>query len=392
MMVTTRERDGYSSYTKQQDGDKEMRKTDMTSTTAADRNTYSDRIRGCLIGGAAGDALGYAVEFDSLKTIRKRYGEAGITKYEKDFSTGVAVFSDDTQMTLFTADGIMAAMDAGVTVPASRKLYPYVYSAYLDWYRTQGGTPARERIKDIPHSSLMDVPDLNVRRAPGITCMNALSSPKKRDLYKPINSSKGCGGIMRTAPVGLLYPDASLTEIVEMGAEISAITHGHPLGCFPSGIFSAIVRQAVYSDEERSLAVMIGNAVNAARELYGRSDCWDDLEALIDKAVCMAGNARSDTDNIRELGEGWVAEETLAIAVYCALRYEHDFSGGIIAAVNHSGDSDSTGAVTGNILGALHGYESIDDKWKRELEMKGLLLRMADRMASTSEYHQDQSV
>ena len=55
-----------------------------------------------------------------------------------------------------------------------------------------------------------------------------------------------------------------------------------------------------------------------------------------------------------------MAEETLAIAIYCSLKYQNDFSKGIIAAVNHSGDSDSTGAVTGNILGALLGFDAIE--------------------------------
>lgn len=56
----------------------------------------------------------------------------------------------------------------------------------------------------------------------------------------------------------------------------------------------------------------------------------------------------------------------------------NDFSKGIIAAVNHSGDSDSTGAVTGNILGTLLGYDAIDEKWKRNLELKDVILEMAD--------------
>ena len=73
-----------------------------------------------------------------------------------------------------------------------------------------------------------------------------------------------------------------------------------------------------------------------------------------------------------------MAEETLAIALYCALRYEHDFSGGLIASVNHGGDSDSTGAVTGNILGAINGYDAIEDKWKTDLELSNVILEMAD--------------
>ncbi len=102
------------------------------------------------------------------------------------------------------------------------------------------------------------------------------------------------------------------------------------------------------------------------------------LEQLIDKAVMLSKNGEDDLSNIHQLGEGWVAEETLAIAVYCSLRYENDFSKGVIAAVNHNGDSDSTGAVAGNILGAWLGYDAIEEKWKRNLEFMRVILELAD--------------
>ena len=106
----------------------------------------------------------------------------------------------------------------------------------------------------------------------------------------------------------------------------------------------------------------------------------DELICLIDSAIELSENSDSDLDNIHRLGEGWVAEETLAISIYCALRYQKDFSAGIIAAVNHRGDSDSTGAVTGNILGALLGYDAIDEKWKKDLELIDVIIEMADNL------------
>lgn len=66
---------------------------------------HLDRYRGCLLGGAAGDALGYPVEFLSLTDIQEQYGPAGITSYT--LQNGVAQISDDTQMTLFTANGLL---------------------------------------------------------------------------------------------------------------------------------------------------------------------------------------------------------------------------------------------------------------------------------------------
>ena len=85
-----------------------------------------------------------------------------------------------------------------------------------------------------------------------------------------------------------------------------------------------------------------------------------------------------DEEAIRMLGEGWVAEETLAIAVYCALKYKHNFDRALIAAVNHDGDSDSTGAVTGNLLGASLGLSGIPLKYQYALELREIILELAD--------------
>lgn len=101
----------------------------------------------------------------------------------------------------------------------------------------------------------------------------------------------------------------------------------------------------------------------------------------MDKAVALAGKDIDDSDAIRQIGEGWVAEETLAIAVYCVLKYPDDFEKAVVASVNHSGDSDSTGAVTGNIMGAIVGYDSIPPYYKDNLELRWLIEEIADDMA-----------
>lgn len=76
-------------------------------------------------------------------------------------------------------------------------------------------------------------------------------------------------------------------------------------------------------------------------------------------AIDLSANDHFDLQNIGALGGGWGGEETLAIALYCAIRHFDNFEEAMIAAVNHGGDSDSTGAVTGNILGAAIGYDAI---------------------------------
>ena len=99
---------------------------------------------------------------------------------------------------------------------------------------------------------------------------------------------------------------------------------------------------------------------------------------LMRKSVDLASMDKNDLEAIHQLGEGWVAEETLAIAVYCALKYPNDFDKALIATVNHKGDSDSTGAVTGNILGASLGLKGIPEKYMTKLELKDVILEIAD--------------
>lgn len=346
------------------------------------RDAYRDKIRGGLFGGAVGDALGYPVEFRSYHSILLHYGEGGIQEYALNPGNGLALISDDTQMSLFTANGIIFGDTRGHMRGIWGGTTCYVQEAYKDWLETQTG--GRKRRDDFHASWLLDVPVLHCRRAPGNTCLSALERGQYGSMKAPINNSKGCGGIMRVAPFGLYYPPGycfeSREKLDEAGAELAALTHGHSLGYIPAAILTHIVNAAVYGDCPRgdTLPDAVEDAMDAAARLFGGDAHWPELRTLVARAEELSGNGGSDEENIRALGEGWVAEETLAIAVYCALRYAGDFSRGVIAAVNHSGDSDSTVAVTGNILGAWLGYEAIEDKWKKNLELSDVILEIAD--------------
>ena len=336
----------------------------------------SDQIRGSLLGGAMGDALGYPVEFLRRSQILRRYGEQGITAYEYDPLTGKALISDDTQMTLFTAEGMLRAAEG------ERPFYVSVAEAYQHWLITQ----EQHMVSPDPNSPLRSVPELYRRRAPGNTCLSALYEARLRPmtedpLAEPCNHSKGCGGIMRVAPLGLCLADHRAAALE--GARMAAITHGHPLGYLSAAVLTCLLSHILYSTGE-TLEQMIRNALQTVGALFPTLPHFDRLRRLTEHALLLAKNADSDAENIPLLGEGWVGEETLAISLYCALRYEEDFSAGLIAAVNHDGDSDSTGAVTGNLLGALHGYEAIAEKWKQNLELQEVLLDTADALIRIS--------
>ena len=362
---------------------------DIVANKKKEKEKYLDQIKGSLIGGAAGDALGYAVEFLQDYQIFRKYGKEGITEY--CLKNDIAQISDDTQMTLFTANAILF----GDTRLAMRGIGgdPMMYAplSYADWFITQS-LPYEEGLKVKRYSGkwgiswLLDVPEMYDRRAPGSTCMSAIDSilkgTSRSDYIKePMNDSKGCGGVMRIAPLGLHYQIQSgdLNELDLLGAKMSAITHGHPLGYMPSAVLTHILNRLVYQKNEKlSLRQIVIEARDAARNIFGDNEYVRKLRELIDLAIELAENCVDDLENIHRLGEGWVAEETLAIAIYCSLKYQYDFSAGIIAAVNHGGDSDSTGVVTGNILGALLGYNRIEDKWKKNLELHDVICEMAE--------------
>ena len=351
---------------------------------------HLDAVRGCMAGGAAGDALGYAVEFWREKRIFDTYGPEGITEYETDSRSGKALISDDTQMTLFTANGLLAGETRGLMRGIAGPPREYVKSAYYDWLKTQQSTMREvnrhERYTEEGGVSwLLDVPELYSRRAPGNTCLDALTAKndnRKDYIRNPANNSKGCGGIMRVAPLALLYRpgenySGGLRELDLEGAQLAAITHGHSLGYMPAAAVTHIISR-ILTDENPDLKEIVLDARDMMEQLFAGDRHLEELIRIMNLAVELSENAADDLENIHALGEGWVAEETLGISLYCALRHKDDFSAGIIASVNHKGDSDSTGAVTGNILGALLGYSAMEEKWKENLELKDVILEMAD--------------
>ncbi len=343
------------------------------------RETHMDAIRGSLIGGAAGDALGYPVEFDKLSEIKAKYGDAGIQAYDLDPASGKALISDDTQMTLFTATGILNGHTRMQLRGVGGAPSFYVWLDYKAWLRTQQGIKKAPDYKT--DTWLAKVPGMYARRAPGMTCLSAIAAGEPGTIENPINNSKGCGGVMRVAPLGLFYEiiNGNVDDLDREGAAIAALTNGHPLGYIPAAVLTHILNRIVYSRERyHGLKEIVIEAKDAVAELFSDKKEMRRMAELIDRAVSLSENEDPDEDNIRILGEGWVAEETLTIAIYCALRHEDDFSAGIIAAVNHDGDSDSTGSVTGNILGAWLGYPAIDDIWKKDLELEDVILEVAD--------------
>ena len=355
-------------------------------------NTIQDRIRGSLIGGAIGDALGYPVEFMSLKKIRGKYGNSGITRFELK-ARGVAEISDDTQMTLFTANGLLNWWENENRLSGA-SIIPFVENAYLDWYYTQ---TRRARVnansKECHSTWLCHLPELAHNRAPGTTCISACEAIFNG--MQPQNNSKGCGGIMRVAPLGLLQAAyfnknggglMKVANLAKTGADIASITHLHPLGYLPAALLTLLVAHVTTLTTEEAKSSIV-DIVKESLNVVIQQERNDSLEEITDSAIQLAKSDYSDTDAIRLLGEGWTGEEAWAISLYCVIRHIDNIKEAIIAAVNHDGDSDSTGSITGNIMGAIYGYEAIRQERlfcpqgkdiEDTLELSNIILAIAD--------------
>lgn len=335
-----------------------------------------ERCQGCLVGGAAGDALGYEVEFDGLKQIKAHFGKNGITEYV--LHNGNALISDDTQMTLFTAEGVLRAENN--TVESCRDA---IAQAYKEWDLTQYNRyPLPEQ--KTADSRLLHVPELFCPRAPGNTCLSAIKAGCHGSVASPINNSKGCGGVMRVAPIGLYLPAAKMSpdDCDRLGAEAAALTHGHDLGWLPAAMLVHMVRRLTH--EEVNMHTAAASGISAMMRLFPEAAHLRDFIKLMDYAVRLADSSADKEDAIFQIGEGWVGDEALAVALFCAIRFENDFAGGIIAAVNHNGDSDSTGAIAGNLLGARLGLSGIPEQFRTNLELYDLMLEMGAELSLES--------
>jgi ADP-ribosylglycohydrolase/protein-tyrosine phosphatase len=321
---------------------------------------HADRLLGCLFGGAVGDAFGYAVEFDRVPTIQARFGPAGMT--EPVLNNGRLLVSDDTQMTMFTAEGLIAAFRAGEVDHAN--IVRSFRAAYVDWLATQQG-----RFAGGTAGGLLADAALWAARAPGNTCLSALIGGGQGTPETPINNSKGCGGVMRVAPIGLLRQFDSDTAF-DLGMRAAAVTHGHASGYLSAGAGAALIRELI---ADKTIAESVKTV---GQRLITEANHGEVLDAM-EQAITLAGRRLVDhPSSIRKLGGGWVGEEALGIALY-AVTVGTSFREAIVIAANHDGDSDSTASIAGQLWGAMHGLPGLPIAWVTKLDVFDALCRAA---------------
>jgi ADP-ribosylglycohydrolase len=307
----------------------------------------------------------------SYAEIVRDFGPDGIRDFAPAYGRTGAI-TDDTQMTLFTAEGLLRAdvrsANKGVCHGPS-----VVHHAYLRWLKTQGETPSMLDHQIEMDGWLASVKSLWSRRAPGQTCLSSLREARRLG-EAATNDSKGCGAVMRIAPVGLLVPP---DRAFEEASEIAALTHGHPSGFLAAAFLSKLLNEIVFG-------ASLADALQTAKGRLEKENHHDEVLAAVECAEDAASS-----DDLRavaegKLGAGWVAEEALSIALFSALT-GRTFEDAVVTAVNHSGDSDSTGAIAGNICGVLYGLEAIPDRWLTKLELRDEIQQVADDLLASTE-------
>jgi len=319
-------------------------------------------FRGCLLGGAVGDALGAPIEFKKLGEIRSEFGPAGLRDYSLAYGR-LGAITDDTQLALFTAEALLRAEHCRVR-DADCPVIEVAWHAYLRWLETQGEVVQRRGLPD-EDGWLVTVRELHARRAPGVTCMTGLKKGRMGTTDRPLNDSKGCGGVMRIAPAGFAYG-----EPFRLGCQLAALTHGHPTGFLAAGYLSQLVHEVA---DGRSIEEGALRALDVLR----RQPMHEETSLAVERAIDLAKASRGTAEDLEALGLGWVAEEALAMGLYASLVAQ-SFEHGVLLAVNHSGDSDSTGAIAGNLLGLALGEHAIPARWVERLELRDVIAQVAD--------------
>jgi ADP-ribosylglycohydrolase len=312
---------------------------------------------GCIVGLAVGDALGYPAEFRTRAQLQREVGPEGITdflrlkdpRFSRPFIVGPdhppGTFTDDTQMTLAVAVALLSHGHGGRDA-----LMEEMGRRFVAWHRS---------------------PDNN--RAPGATCGRGCENLERGMPWREagVAQSKGCGSAMRVAPIGLFYE--SLDEVESVARDSSLLTHGHPAALEASAAGALLVALALRGTSPSRMFEEV------MRRCGGRSpdfdQCFSRVPGLLERPpeeVLIEGG----------LGEGWVAEEAVASALYCFWRHPEDYRAAVLEAVNTDGDSDSIATITGSISGARLGLGAISPAWVQGVERSTFLQEVGAGLAA----------
>lgn len=303
-----------------------------------------DKAQAMLLGVALGDALGWPVEFIDRPGILVKYGRPGILA-----PPDPALYTDDTQMTAAVSEALIEAGHRDLDV-----LMGAMARNFIGWKRDP----------------------ITPSRAPGATSMRGVNALERGAPWREagVKDSKGCGSCMRVAPVGYFYQHDP-GRLQNIARAQGVLTHRHPTAdaaCIAAAYLIKLALDGVDPSEYPDRVLKFGHGISAefdeAIARVTRVLDWSDEEA----ALNHIGPTR---------GGGWVAEEAVAMALFCVMRYPHDYVSCVRVAANISGDSDSVASIAGGIVAARLGPSALPSDWLARLENHDYLVQLANRLA-----------
>jgi ADP-ribosylglycohydrolase len=296
-----------------------------------------NKFVGCIYGLAIGDALGYPSEFImDTQLIKEKFGDEGITDFEKTDFHPPGTFTDDTQMTIALSKAILKCDDFEVD-----NFMTFVSQEFVSWMKS---------------------PTNN--RSPGHTCMTGCENLEKNIDWRNsgVKNSKGCGTCMRIAPLGLVFSN-NFDTLFELSEAASICTHGHPTGV-AAGVGMAYAVALALKGEDPLIILDKICEIPQANEEYVKK--IQQVKEVLDLGI---------KDALEILGPGWVAEEALAASLYLFIKFPDDYETAVLTAVNTVGDSDTLGCMVGALVGARTG--EIPNKWILRIEKSDFLKELA---------------
>ena len=349
-----------------------------------------DRFEGALIGSAVGDAFGYPLMALSFAEICQKFERSGALELAVSRKTGTALFTEATQMALFTADGIIWAHSENVS-NENGAVANYVFYSYQLWLYMQTRSIAGseyewlfDKEQNPNMSSLLKSKGLGKNRRLSDSNIDALFDARNGvfgTLSRKLNDCTDAGAVKRVLPVGLFYGKNS-DMAFRIGCDVGAITHSSPDGYLPCGVYAAIIAELMQGNN-------VDDAVNEAMVLLAAYPDNEKLYSALQKAVDLANDDDIEPrEGLDELGDGVSGISCLAIAVYSAILHQTNYKFAIALAANHDGDSSACGAITGGILGVWYGLKKLPKEWTKKVQYRTLLETVADVLYDNSEFQE----
>ena len=336
--------------------------------------TKHSAYRGCLLGLAVGDAMGYPVDTRFWPHIQEDYGPEGLMGY--DLVNGYADVSSHTQLAAFTCNGLLLGMTRGQVLGKMAPFVKYAAVGHKEWAIGQ-------RRYDQPHRNycwVFRIPELRRRHCTDTRMIDTINRNAMGTPEEPRNKYDGAGSIATAVAAGLFGDPRRMeqSEIDRLGAETISLTHGSPLAFLPGAVIAHLISRLL-RDHQTPLNEMVEQALTALDDQFGREYSQvKDICHLVRRAVYLGSGGNLNHVEAMESLKCDTGAEVLAGAVYVSIACQNDFDGAMIAAVNHSGRSAAVACLAGAILGARLGAEALPELYLECLEAAPMLVELAD--------------